>query len=74
MFDIARKLHPYLFNKNTRNWLIILVKVCVSCALYKLAQGANMPICSIFFAIDKSIVALILYEFVKVVKTLFLKD
>jgi hypothetical protein len=33
-----------------------------------------MPICSIFFAIDKSIVALILYEFVKVVKTLFLKD
>ncbi len=44
----------------------------MSCAIYKLAHGANFLICDDLFAIGKSIVTLVLYE-VDVVNVIFNK-
>ncbi len=49
----------------------ILMEIQVSCAIYKLAHGANFFICNDLFAIRKSIVTLMLYEVVDVVNVIF---
>ncbi len=71
LFDIAKKLHPYLLKQNTKYWLAIPIEVHVSCALHKLTHGANMYLCSKLLAIEKNILALILREFVKFVNIVF---
>ncbi len=45
----------------------------MSCVIYKLAHNYNFLICSKLFAIGKSIVSLVLHEFVALVNTIFRK-
>ncbi len=48
------------------------MKVHVSFALYKLAQGVNMPnLLKAFYNQLKNIIALLLHKFVKVVNNIF---
>ncbi len=69
--NIAKKLHPYLLKRNTKYWLAIPIEIHVSCALYKLTHGANILLCSKWLAMEKNIVALMLWKFVKFVNIVF---
>jgi hypothetical protein len=58
-----------LTKQNTQYQSAIHVEIWVSCAIYKLAHGVNFLICNKLFAIGKSIVSLMLHEFVEVANT-----
>ncbi len=65
-FQIAHRLKPTLL-KNTKCIKAIHVEIYVSCVIYKLEHGYNFLICSKLFAIVKSIISLVLHEFVVLV-------
>ncbi len=50
----------HLMQKDTKYRSVILVGICVTCFLYKLAHGAKYLHCNDLFAIGKLIVHLIL--------------
>jgi len=62
-----------LFFKNTKYHNSILVEIRVCCYMYKRAHGANLLICTEFFVICKSIVSLVLHEFVIALNIVFKK-
>jgi len=59
--------------KNTKCIKAIHVEIRVSCVIYKLAHGYNFVIFIKLFAIGKSIVSLVLHEFVTVMNIVFWK-
>jgi len=54
---LTKKLKHFMERNNMKTQVVVLVRVCVACSLYKLAH------CSELFVIKKSIVHLILQEF-----------
>jgi hypothetical protein len=51
-------VRPFITKLDTKYKKAILVEIKVSCAIYKLAQGANILTCSEHFVIRRSIVTL----------------
>jgi len=57
--------------KDTSYKCVILVGICVACALYKLIHGAKYFHFSNLFAIGKSIMHLVLWKFVCSIHVVF---
>jgi hypothetical protein len=68
---IVYQLWPMLMKQDTHYQSIIPIEIWVSCAIYKLAHRVNFLICNELFAISKSIMSLMLHEFVEVVNIIF---
>jgi hypothetical protein len=62
VFRLSSILSPYIRKHDTKYRLAILVVVCVACTLFKLAQGATLPICLELFTVGISTVLKMLYE------------
>jgi hypothetical protein len=73
LFRIVNQLWPMLMKKNTHYQNVIPMEIQVLCAIYKLAHGVNFLICNELFVIGKSIVSLMLHEFVEVANITFKK-
>jgi hypothetical protein len=73
LFRIVNQLWPMLMKQNTQYPSVIHVEIWVSCVIYNLAHGVNLLICNKCFAIGKSIVSLMLHEFVEVANIIFKK-
>ncbi len=52
LFNIVEKLHPIIHKQDTKYKKIIPIQICVSCALYKLTQGAIFLTCCELFAME----------------------
>ncbi len=59
--------------QNTKYRKTILVEIQVSCAIYKLAQVANVLICNELFVIGHYIVGFVLYEMVMAITVMLKK-
>jgi hypothetical protein len=64
LFGIVNKFQLTLKKQNTKYHKSIPIEIHVYCAIYKLTHGYNFMICNKLFAIGKSIIYLILQEFV----------
>lgn len=63
--ELCNALRPVIQKQETKFRVAIPVEVRVCCAIYKLAQGANIGVCSELFAIGRSTVGKVLREVVR---------
>ncbi len=52
---------------HTKYRKVVLVEIWISCVIYEVVHGVNVLICSELFMVGKSIVSLVLHEFVSIV-------
>ncbi len=71
LFHIVANLKPIIGKQDTNYRKIIPIEICVCCAMYKLAQGANFLVSIELFAMGKSIVSLIFHEFVYAINQVY---
>jgi hypothetical protein len=64
LFGIVNRFQLTLMKQNTKYHKSIPIEIHVYCAIYKLAHGYNFMIYNEMFTIGKSIVYLIIQEFV----------
>lgn len=50
--------------QNTKYWKDVFIEIYVTYSIYKLAQCANLLMCSRLFIVKKSTICLVLCEFV----------
>ncbi len=62
--DICNQMRPLISKHDTRYKKASPIEICISCAMYKLAQGANTLTCSELFAIGWSFVAFVICKVV----------
>lgn len=67
VFHLATLLAPVIRKQDTKYRFAVLVIVCLDCTLFKLSHGASFLIYSEMFAMGRSIVSMMLWEFVHVV-------
>ncbi len=66
-------MRPLISNQDTKYRKAISIEIRVSCAIYKLTQGANILTCSELFTIGRSIVSLVFHEVVMTINVVFKK-
>jgi hypothetical protein len=71
IFHIVTNLKLIIGKQDTKYKKIVPIEICVCCAMYKLAQGVNFLVCNELFAMGKSIVSLILREFLYAINQIF---
>jgi hypothetical protein len=59
--------------QDTQYRKVFPIEIWVLCAIYKLAHGTNLLMCNELFAISKSTISKVLYEFVAIMNVLFKK-
>ncbi len=64
LFAIVDHLKPLIWKQDTCNKLFIPLEVCITFALYNIAQGCNLLICNELFVVGWLIVSLIFKEVV----------
>ncbi len=64
-------MKPIIGKQDTKYKKIVPIEICVCCVMYKLAHGANFMVCNELFAMGKSIVSLILHEFVYAINQIY---
>jgi hypothetical protein len=62
LFAIVDRLMPLIQEQDTCNKLFIPMEVCITCALYNLAQGCNLLIYNELFVVGWLIVSLVFKE------------
>jgi hypothetical protein len=64
VLQLIKKLRPLIEKKITKYMCVIHVGNRVPCSLYKISHGVNYLQCSEMFATRKSLINMILHEFV----------
>jgi hypothetical protein len=59
--------------QDTQYRKVIPIEIWVLCVIYKLAHGTNLLMCNELFAISKSRISKVLYEFVAIMNVIFKK-
>jgi hypothetical protein len=71
LFGITNQLKPLIQKQDMKYWFVIPMEVCVTCAIYNLAQGVNLLICSELFAISRSIISFIVRKVITLINIVF---
>ncbi len=71
--DICNQVKPLISKHDTKYRKVITIEIKVSCAIYKLAHGANTLTCSELFTIGRSTIAFVLQEVVRAINVVFKK-
>jgi hypothetical protein len=64
LFNIVNDLKAYVKIQNIKYRKVFHVKVCMCCAIYKLAHGANFLTWVNFLKLENQLLSLVLNEFV----------
>jgi len=71
ILQIREKFRPLIEKRNTKYKASIPVSIRVACSFYKLSHGVEYFQCNKLFAINKSLMNMVLHEFVCVVNEIF---
>jgi hypothetical protein len=71
--DICNQMRPLISKHDTRYRKASPIEICISCVMYKIAQGKNTLTCSELFAIGWSFVALVICKVVMAINSVFRK-
>ncbi len=70
---MCNQVRPPISKQDTKYRKAIPIEIRISCAIYKLTQGANILTCNELFTIGRSIVGLVFREVVMAINVVFKK-